>query len=156
MAENTVSSKDTPRQETIHPYFPNDNKIIKKVNGSGKVTYYHPSIKRPTSKDEVFTWESDLYSQLYLIISRFKTMFDTIFDSEDGEVFDRFYFLFEAVMRDARNQMDEMFEHVDNNIGIIEMETVGGLNTGVYRDGLVVDASIRPRGEAIESPEIAT
>ena len=155
MAENTVSSKDTPRQEVIHPYFPNDCKIIKKVDGSGKVIYHHPTIERPTRKDEVSTWECDLYSQMDLIISRFKTMFNTIYDSEDGEVFDRFYFLFEAVMRDARNQMDEMFEHVSNNIGIIDLEMVGG-NSNIYRNGMVVDARLRPRNEDTESPETAT
>jgi hypothetical protein len=152
MAENTVTSKDTPRQETIHPYFPNDLKIIKNVDGSGRVTYHHPATKRPTSKDEVFTWESDLYSQLDIIISRFKTTFDMIFDSEDGEVFDRFYFFFEAVMRDAVNQVDEMFEHVHRNIGITEIEMVGG-NSRIYRNGMVVGTRLRPRKEATEPQE---
>ena len=152
MAENTVTSKDTPRQETIHPYFPNDLKIIKNVDGSGRVTYHHPATKRPTSKDEVFTWESDLYSQLDIIMSRFKTTFDMIFDSEDGEVFDRFYFLFEAVMRDAEYQMDEMFEHVSNTIGIIDIEMVGANSTS-YRNGMVVDARLRPTKKATEPPE---
>ena len=154
MAKSKVSSKDTERQETIHPYFPNDNEIIKKVNGSGKVIYHHPATKRPTSKDEVFTWESDLYSQVYLIISGFKTMFDAIFDSEAGEAYDRFYFLFRALMRDAVNQMDEMFEHVSNNIGIIDIEMVGG-NSSIYRNGMVVEARLRPTRDATESPETA-
>ena len=51
--------------------------------------------------------------------------------------------------------MDEMFEHVHNTLGIIEVEMVGA-NRSFYRNGMVVGASIRPCGKATESPENAT
>ena len=152
MAKSIITSIDKSRQETIHPYFPNDCKIIKKVNGSGKVSYHHPTDR--DNEEEVHTYEYDLYSHLSHGLDRLQMLVDINY-GEDMEL-DKFYFVFKALVRDTQNQMDEMFEHVSNNIGIIEMETVGGLNTGVYRDGLVVDASVRPIKKTAESPETAT
>jgi hypothetical protein len=146
MSKSKLTQKDTPRQEEIHPYFPNDIKIVRKFNGSGKAKYYHPSSRN--DDDDVSTCECDLYSHLRCGLDRLQMLVDINY-GEDVEP-DGFYFIFKALLRETRNQMDEMFEHVSNNIGIIEMETVGGLNTSVYRDGLVVDASIRPIQEVTD------
>ena len=146
MANSKVSSIDTQRQEEIHPYFPNDCEIVRKFNGSGKATYHHPTSR--DDEDEISTCECDLYSHLSCGLDRLQMLVDINY-GEDVEP-DGFYFVFKALMRDTQNQMDEMFEHVSNNIGIIEMETVGGLNTSVYRDGLVVDATIRPIQEVTD------
>ena len=133
MAESQLTQKDTPRQETINPYFPNDNKIVKKLNGSGGASYHHPK------GGKVYTWPNDLYSQLTLSLSRFKAMLDML----DDDDYDRFGFVFKSLIRDARNQLDEMFEHVHDAIGVIEIEIVGVNNRG-YRVGMIVDANLEP------------
>ena len=133
MAKSKVTQKDTPRQETIHPYFPNDFKIIRKLDESGKVSYHHPT------GGNVYTWTNDLYSQLTLSLSRFKAMLDML--NEDDH--DRFGFVFKSLIRDAEIQFDEMFEHVNDAIGMIELEIVGVNNRG-YRVGMIVDANLEP------------
>ena len=143
MAKSKVTQKDTQRQETINPYFPNDNKIIKKLNGSGKASYHHPT------GGKVCTWTNDLYSQLTLSFSRFKAMVAML----DDDDYDRFGFVFKSLIRDAENQLDEMFERVHDVIGVIELEIVSVDNRG-YRDGMIVDANIEPITKA--SPETAT
>jgi len=148
MAENTVSSKDTPRQETIQPYFPNDYKIIKKLNESGTASYHHPM------GGKVYTYSNDLHSQLNLSLVRFKLMVDML----DDDDLDKFGFVFESLIRDAGNQLDEIFKHVNNAIGGIELEIVGHNRSGYsgYRNGMIVGAKLGPCKKATESPETAT
>jgi hypothetical protein len=150
MAKSKVSSKDTPRQETIHPYFPNDCKIIKKVNGSGKATYHHPAHKK--EGDGIYTWESDLYSQIAVSLERFEMLVGMACEKD----FDKFSFLFDALMRDTKNQLDEVFEHIRNTIGIINLEMVGGVDNSIYRCGMVLGVSTRPGRKTKGSPETAT
>ena len=138
-----ATSKDTSRQETIQPIFPNDHEIIRELDKSGEASYYHPN-----SGDEVYTYDYDLYSQLSSIMSRLQAMVDILGDDDRNG----FGFIFESLIRDATNQLEEIFKHIEDTIGHIELDIVGR-NSSIYRIGMIVGARVKPTKEAAEATE---
>lgn len=61
----------------------------------------------------------------------------------DDDDRDRFGFVFESLIRDAANRIDEIFNRVDNSIGRIILDMVAH-GDSVYRDGMIINARLEP------------
>lgn len=114
--------------------------IVKKITKSGKVVYMHP-VEGHVNYDK-FT----LYDILNLHFGAFRSLLGFM----DDETNEQFGFLLETVIQNAENHVDKVFELIDQDAGIrnIEVHIVRRGNS-FWRPGQVVGLTVT-KNEAVK------
>lgn len=127
--------------EGIKPIFPNDYKIMRRIDEEGIITYQHPT------GAQIETYNETLDSIISLGMERFKNLIEML----DDDDLSRFGYLFETLIENLEDQLYEIFTFMDKTIGEV---TCTRITKGdcVYRHDRCVGVSITPPKADDESP----
>lgn len=123
----------TPTTITPYQYQPYSIDLLRIPNTDGTYTYRHP-----ITKNEVDTNEVSLFDLLSISIEKIRMIIDLM--TEDD--YERFGFIFKAVLRDVESTYYETLHHIDFNIGDIYLTRICH-DQFAYITDTVIDATIK-------------
>jgi len=134
--------------EKIEPYYKRDVKLVRKTDQFGNVNYYRLHDGREIG-EEIFVHHGCIESEMRSIIEGLKVIEDAAQSRQEFEIWSALT----AIRRKAEERIDEIFRIVEQEIGDIEIYSVGDNGSqSILRYGQVVGAMIAPPEKFIERP----
>ena len=127
-------------KERISGYLPEDYEIIKQTQPDGTIVFMHPMGE--ITGEEIETYDTDLYSLLREFLNPTNFLVDLLGDNDYAE----FWFVYDILVNNIFQQLDEVFSFINNSLGLIMVQRVERKQC-CYRPRRVVTVSVKPPEE---------
>ncbi|MEN6374604.1 MAG: hypothetical protein ABFD75_07475 [Smithella sp.] len=134
---NELSGKGIEKVEYIKPYYQNDSKVLKITDAKGREKYcgYY------ADNEELRTGDAELEIKLLCLLEPLEIL-------EKALAYEGYNYeadTLTAIRQNITNKIDEIFQFVNNNIGVIKIYEIYEIESGrPYRWGQCVDAKLSP------------